>query len=214
VRREVPGADRSNPQAEGDGPRVAKRIAGRNRPASRRVLGRKRCRVNEKAPFFGGGTPTYTVTPAWSVGPGPNLEIPGFDASYRSGMTALFPSGRDGPNGIGFELLSTAKQFGRDLAVQHGFQPRQDLRPSGSGHRWSGPAPARHSASSKLENAPRSTPDPFETRGDAALKQRPVEAQCQREIAPLDHLIGLLGRACHSAERNSAPEDTGLGARH
>src|SRR6185295_10772436 len=39
VRREVPGADRPSPKALG-GPRVAKRNAGRNRPASRRFLGR------------------------------------------------------------------------------------------------------------------------------------------------------------------------------
>src|ERR1700692_1146991 len=46
VRREFPGADRPNPKKlEGTGPRVAKRNAGRNRPASRRFLGRNHCSV-------------------------------------------------------------------------------------------------------------------------------------------------------------------------
>jgi hypothetical protein len=54
VRREVPGADRPNPEACRDGPRVAKRIAGRNRPASRRFLGRNRRDVKQKGAGFAG----------------------------------------------------------------------------------------------------------------------------------------------------------------
>ena len=38
-------------------------------------------------------------------------------------------------------------------------------------------------ASPKSETSNRSVLDALETRGDAALKQRPVEAQCQRDIA-------------------------------
>src|SRR5664279_581026 len=34
--------------------------------------------------------------------------------------------------------------------------------------------------------------DPFEDRSNPALKQRPVEAESQRQIAAFDHLVGLL----------------------
>src|SRR5882724_10119989 len=56
--------------------------------------------------------------------------------------------------------------------------------------------------------------DTFETRRDAAGKQRPVEAERQRQIAPFDHLVGLLWRARHAPDRDAALEDAGLGARH
>src|SRR5438034_9277118 len=49
---------------------------------------------------------------------------------------------------------------------------------------------------------------------DAALKQRPVEAEREPHIAALDHLIGLLRRARHAADRHAAFENAGLGARH
>src|SRR2546423_8544310 len=61
---------------------------------------------------------------------------------------------------------------------------------------------------------PLSALDPFETRGDAALKQRPIEAQCQRDIAAVDHLVSLLGRSRYSADGNAAPDDALLRARH
>src|SRR5216684_119488 len=59
-----------------------------------------------------------------------------------------------------------------------------------------------------------STLDPVKTRGDAALKQRPVEAERQRHVAAFDHLVGLFRRARHTADRDAAFEDAGFGARH
>src|ERR1700674_4277792 len=56
--------------------------------------------------------------------------------------------------------------------------------------------------------------DTFETRRDAAGKQRPVEAERQRQIAAFDHLVGLLWRARYAPDRDAALEDAGLGARH
>src|SRR5882724_12682193 len=56
--------------------------------------------------------------------------------------------------------------------------------------------------------------DSFETRRDAAGKQRPVEAERERQIAPFDHLVGLLWRARHAPDRDAALEDARLGARH
>src|SRR5437016_5593589 len=56
--------------------------------------------------------------------------------------------------------------------------------------------------------------DPVKARGDAALEQRPVEAERQRDIAARDHPVGLLGRARDAADRHAAPEDAGLGARY
>src|SRR3981081_1003709 len=56
--------------------------------------------------------------------------------------------------------------------------------------------------------------DAVETRRDAALKKRPVEAERQRQIAALDHLSGLLGRARHATDRDAALQDAGFGARH
>src|SRR6266699_197145 len=59
-----------------------------------------------------------------------------------------------------------------------------------------------------------SADDPFETRRDAAGKQRPVEAERERQIAPFDHLVGLLWRARHAPDRDAALEDARLGPRH
>src|SRR6267378_2590618 len=56
--------------------------------------------------------------------------------------------------------------------------------------------------------------DPLQARGDAALEQRPVEAEREHEVAAIDHLVGLLGGARHAADHNPALEDAGLGARY
>src|SRR3954468_21045699 len=55
--------------------------------------------------------------------------------------------------------------------------------------------------------------DPFQTCRDAALEQRPVEPERQRQIAALDHRIGLCGAAGDAADRDATPEDSGLGPR-
>src|SRR3954466_8118902 len=56
--------------------------------------------------------------------------------------------------------------------------------------------------------------DPGKTRRDAALEQRPVEAERECEVAALDHLVRLLGRSRDAADRHAAPENAFLGARH
>src|ERR1700758_1591736 len=61
---------------------------------------------------------------------------------------------------------------------------------------------------------PQSLPlDPGKTRGDAALEQRPVEAERNGEVAALDHGIGLLWRPRRAADRYAALQDAFLGAR-
>src|SRR5712691_1678790 len=74
----------------------------------------------------------------------------------------------------------------------------------------------QEAAMSASFSAPRpvSALDPIKTRRDAALKQRPVEAERESHIAALDHLIGLLRRARHAADWDAAFENAGLGARH
>src|SRR5580700_4807905 len=56
--------------------------------------------------------------------------------------------------------------------------------------------------------------DPLKARSYPALKQRPVEAERQRQIAAVDHLIGLFGGARHPADWDAAFEDAFFGARH
>src|SRR6478672_4443470 len=56
--------------------------------------------------------------------------------------------------------------------------------------------------------------DALETGRNAALEQRPVEAERQRQIAAVDHLIGLLGGARHASDRHTALQYAGLRARH
>src|SRR5260370_21604465 len=50
----------------------------------------------------------------------------------------------------------------------------------------------------------RSALDPRKTCRDAALKQRPVKTQRQRQIAAIDHRIGLFGGARDAADRHTA----------
>src|SRR5260370_26248392 len=59
-----------------------------------------------------------------------------------------------------------------------------------------------------------STLDPFETRRDPALKQRPAEAERQRQIAAFDHPIGLFRSARHPAGPTTPLQDASLAARH
>ena len=53
--------------------------------------------------------------------------------------------------------------------------------------------------------------DALKARRDATRKQRPVEAERQRDVAALDHRIGLFGATCRTSDRNTAFEDAGFG---
>src|SRR5215472_3602940 len=58
------------------------------------------------------------------------------------------------------------------------------------------------------------TVDPLKSRGNPALEQRPIKTESKREIAAVDHRIGLLGGARSAADRHAAFENAGLGSRN
>src|SRR3954468_16299073 len=52
-----------------------------------------------------------------------------------------------------------------------------------------------------------SAPDPVERGHDAALEQRPVEAERDGAVATVDQGVGLLGGAGDATDRHAASED-------
>src|SRR5437868_12618690 len=56
--------------------------------------------------------------------------------------------------------------------------------------------------------------DSVERSGDAALEQRPVEAERERKVTAPDHGVGLLCGARHAADRHTTLQDTFLRTLH